>query len=81
MSRYINYNDLYCKPCGVHGHDKCPVQTFDCGKKLIPEHGYKNHKRNDKLGYHGDWNIKSRIFIILTIILDEAVSTVPGKCF
>jgi heptosyltransferase II len=36
-SRYINYNDLYCKPCGVHGHDKCPVHTFDCGKKLLPE--------------------------------------------
>ena len=33
-STYISYNDLDCKPCGIHGYDRCPVKTFDCGKKL-----------------------------------------------
>jgi heptosyltransferase-2 len=33
-SAYVSYNDLDCKPCGIHGYDKCPVRTFDCGKKL-----------------------------------------------
>ena len=33
-SRYISYDDLDCKPCGIHGYDKCPINTFECGKKL-----------------------------------------------
>jgi heptosyltransferase-2 len=36
-SNYISYNDLTCKPCGIHGHDKCPVGTFECAYKLKPE--------------------------------------------
>jgi lipopolysaccharide heptosyltransferase II len=36
-SSYISYNDLECKPCGIHGHDKCPVNTFDCAHKLKPD--------------------------------------------
>jgi heptosyltransferase-2 len=36
-SQYLSYNDLECKPCGIHGHNKCPVKTFDCGEKLIPK--------------------------------------------
>ena len=35
-SRYLSFNDLDCKPCGIHGHHKCPINTFDCGKKLLP---------------------------------------------
>ena len=35
-SSYISFNDLECKPCGIHGYDKCPLSTFDCGYKLIP---------------------------------------------
>lgn len=27
-------NDLDCKPCGIHGHKKCPIGTFDCGHKI-----------------------------------------------
>ena len=23
--------DLSCKPCGLHGHDACPLQHFQCG--------------------------------------------------
>ena len=36
-SSYISYNDLTCKPCGIHGHKKCPVGTFECAYKLKPE--------------------------------------------
>jgi len=33
-SDFISFDDLNCKPCGIHGHKKCPVKTFDCGYKL-----------------------------------------------
>jgi heptosyltransferase-2 len=33
-SSFITYNDLHCKPCGIHGYDKCPIKTFDCAKKI-----------------------------------------------
>lgn len=36
-SRFLSYDYLYCKPCGVHGYDHCPIHTFDCGKKLTPD--------------------------------------------
>lgn len=36
-SSYLSYNDLNCKPCGIHGLKRCPIKTFDCGYKLYPE--------------------------------------------
>ena len=36
-SSFISFNDLSCKPCGIHGHKKCPVKTFECAYKLLPE--------------------------------------------
>lgn len=36
-SKFVSYDDLPCKPCGIHGHQKCPVKTFDCAHKLKPE--------------------------------------------
>jgi heptosyltransferase-2 len=36
-SRYLSYDKLDCKPCGIHGYRKCPVKSFDCGYKLVPE--------------------------------------------
>lgn len=33
----ISLDDLECKPCGIHGHNECPIKTFDCGSKLLPE--------------------------------------------
>lgn len=36
-SSYISYGDLPCKPCGIHGYNRCPIKTFDCGYKLIPQ--------------------------------------------
>lgn len=36
-SSVLSFGDLECKPCGIHGHKKCPIKTFDCGYKLLPE--------------------------------------------
>jgi heptosyltransferase-2 len=36
-SKYVSLNGLECKPCGIHGHMECPIKTFDCGNKLVPE--------------------------------------------
>lgn len=36
-SRFVSYDDLDCKPCGIHGYKECPIKTFDCGKKLEPK--------------------------------------------
>jgi len=36
-SSYLSYDDLTCKPCGIHGYNNCPINTFDCGMKLVPE--------------------------------------------
>lgn len=35
-SEFISFNDLNCKPCGIHGYRQCPIETFDCGYKLNP---------------------------------------------
>lgn len=35
-SSYISYDDLSCKPCGIHGYQKCPIKTFACGYELKP---------------------------------------------
>jgi heptosyltransferase II len=31
---YIVQKDLPCRPCGKHGHNKCPINTHDCMKKI-----------------------------------------------
>ncbi len=36
-SRFVSYDDLICKPCGIHGFNKCPINTFECGEKLVPK--------------------------------------------
>ncbi len=33
----ISYDDLECKPCGIHGYKECPIKTFDCGINLKPK--------------------------------------------
>ncbi|MEK9139329.1 MAG: lipopolysaccharide heptosyltransferase II [Bacteroidota bacterium] len=30
-------NGLACRPCSIHGGDKCPIKTFVCMKDLKPE--------------------------------------------
>jgi heptosyltransferase-2 len=36
-SRVIEYKDLKCRPCGIHGGKKCPTKTFDCMLQLTPD--------------------------------------------
>ena len=36
-SYFLSYNDLACKPCGIHGFERCPLKHFACGYKLKPE--------------------------------------------
>lgn len=33
----VSYDNLPCKPCGIHGFMECPIKTFSCGYKLVPE--------------------------------------------
>jgi heptosyltransferase-2 len=34
QSRYLSFDSLKCKPCGIHGLQKCPQNTFDCAYLL-----------------------------------------------
>lgn len=36
-SSILSYDDLFCKPCGIHGYIKCPINTFNCGYNLKPD--------------------------------------------
>jgi heptosyltransferase-2 len=50
-SSYLSYDDLKCKPCGIHGYDACPLSHFNCGKFLKPQlviHEAKRLLANEK---------------------------------
>ncbi len=40
--RIVQIENLYCKPCGIHGHKKCPEKHFKCMIDLKPENVYIN---------------------------------------
>lgn len=33
-SRFLSFDDLNCKPCGIHGYQECPLTHFNCANKL-----------------------------------------------
>lgn len=33
----VEKEGLKCRPCGLHGHKKCPIGTHDCMEKITPE--------------------------------------------
>lgn len=33
----VGRNGLNCRPCAIHGSDKCPIGTFDCMTKITHE--------------------------------------------
>ncbi|MGK9477454.1 glycosyltransferase family 9 protein [Melioribacter sp. OK-6-Me] len=37
FSSIVSYAGLECKPCGIHGHNSCPIKSFDCGYMLEPD--------------------------------------------
>ncbi|MBI1939820.1 MAG: glycosyltransferase family 9 protein [Ignavibacteriales bacterium] len=36
QSKIISFDELACKPCGIHGYEECPIKTFECAFKLKP---------------------------------------------
>lgn len=36
-SDYLSYDELDCKPCGIHGHNQCPRGHFKCANLLLPK--------------------------------------------
>ncbi len=34
--------NLPCRPCGIHGHQKCPLGHFRCMKEISPEEVYQS---------------------------------------
>ena len=37
----IEIEGLECRPCGIHGHDKCPLGHFKCMREILPEKVFK----------------------------------------
>ncbi len=33
-SKYLSFDELDCKPCGIHGYEVCPLKHFNCGNML-----------------------------------------------
>jgi heptosyltransferase II len=33
----IEIQNLSCRPCSIHGGDKCPITTFDCMRRIEPD--------------------------------------------
>jgi heptosyltransferase II len=36
-SRIVELDGLSCRPCGIHGGDACPIETFNCMRDLSPQ--------------------------------------------
>lgn len=37
----VETTGLKCRPCSVHGGDRCPITTFDCMKNITPQMVYE----------------------------------------
>ena len=37
QSNYLSFDELNCKPCGIHGYHSCPITSFLCAKLLEPD--------------------------------------------
>ncbi|MGZ3797323.1 MAG: glycosyltransferase family 9 protein [Pseudobdellovibrionaceae bacterium] len=33
----VEKSELHCRPCGKHGHNKCPIKTHVCMKQISPD--------------------------------------------
>ncbi|KAF0152647.1 MAG: ADP-heptose:LPS heptosyltransferase II [Ignavibacteria bacterium] len=44
-SKTVSFDELNCKPCGIHGHKICPIKTFECAYKLKPAVVFENLKK------------------------------------
>ncbi|MCX7761008.1 MAG: glycosyltransferase family 9 protein [Hydrogenothermaceae bacterium] len=41
----IEVNGLNCRPCGLHGHNRCPLGTHECMEKINPQEVLKEAYR------------------------------------
>lgn len=41
FDRYVEVENLTCKPCGIHGYQKCPKKHFKCMIDLLPSKIYQ----------------------------------------
>ncbi|MCM2353844.1 MAG: glycosyltransferase family 9 protein [Pseudobdellovibrio sp.] len=41
----IENRNLECRPCGLHGHHKCPLGHHKCMKEIMPEHVFHSAKK------------------------------------
>ena len=37
----IETKDLACRPCSIHGGEKCPITTFDCMVRISADGVYQ----------------------------------------
>lgn len=41
----VENRSLECRPCGLHGHNKCPLGHHKCMKEILPEHVFHSAKK------------------------------------
>lgn len=41
----VENRNLPCRPCGLHGHHKCPLGHHKCMKEILPENVFHSAKR------------------------------------
>ena len=47
--RVLEVKDLPCRPCALHGGNKCPLGHFKCMKDITPDEVFKNAKEMLKM--------------------------------
>jgi heptosyltransferase II len=45
QSVVVENRDLTCRPCGLHGHHKCPLGHHRCMKDILPENVFHSAKK------------------------------------
>ncbi|AZZ37187.1 glycosyltransferase family 9 protein [Bdellovibrio sp. qaytius] len=46
QSVVVENRDLKCRPCGLHGHNKCPLGHHKCMKDILPENVFHSVKKS-----------------------------------
>jgi heptosyltransferase-2 len=37
----VETEGLFCRPCGIHGGNSCPIKTFECMERILPERVFR----------------------------------------
>ena len=38
----VETSGLSCRPCSIHGGERCPIETFDCMKRITADEAFRN---------------------------------------